>query len=77
MTENLNVFDQLKDQIKHLKSSAEILAETGKEIPAIARNMVRIKASVKMLELNIVDALEIKENELKTWIINNYIVATF
>ncbi len=66
MTENINIFDQLKDQIKHLKSSAEILGETGKEIPTIARNIVRIKASVKMLELNIVDALEMKENDMKT-----------
>lgn len=64
MTEKHNVFDQLKDQIKHLKSAAEILGETGKEIPAIERNIVRIVASVKMLELNIVDALEIKENDM-------------
>jgi len=66
MTEKPNVFDQLKEQIKQLKSAAEILGETGKEIPAIARNVVRIMASVKMLELNIVDALEIKENHMKT-----------
>jgi hypothetical protein len=66
MTEKPNVFVQLKEQIKQLKSSAEILGETGKEIPAVARNMVRIMASVKMLELNIVDALEIKENDMKT-----------
>ena len=66
MTEKPNVFVQLKEQIKQLKSSAEILGETGKEIPAVARNIVRIMASVKMLELNIVDALEIKENDMKT-----------
>ncbi len=66
MTEKPSVFDQLKDQIKQLKSTAEILRETGKEVPAVARNMVRIMASVKMLELNIVDALEIKENDMKT-----------
>ena len=66
MTETPNIFDQLKKQIKQLKSSAGILGETGKEIPAVARNIVRIKASVKMLELNIVDALEIKENDMKT-----------
>jgi len=66
MTEIPDIFDQLKEQIKQLKSSAEILDKTGKEIPAVARNMVRIMASVKMLELNIVDVLEIKENELKT-----------
>ncbi len=66
MTEKPTVFEQLKDQIKHLKFSAEILGETGKELPAVARNIVRIKASVKMLELNIVDALEINENDMKT-----------
>lgn len=66
MTENTNVYSQLNEQIKQLKSTAEILGETGKEIPAIARNMARIKASVKMLELNIVDALEIAENDMET-----------
>jgi len=66
MTKESYVFDQLSKQIKQLKSSAEILGETGKEIPAIARNVVRIKASVKMLELNIVDALEIKEIDMET-----------
>ena len=65
MTEKPDIFDQIKEQIKQLKSSAEILDKTGKEIPAVARNMVRIMASVKMLELNIVDALEIKENDMK------------
>jgi len=64
--ENANVYSQLNEQIKQLKSSADILGETGKEIPAVARNIVRIKASVKMLELNIVDALEIQDNDMKT-----------
>ena len=41
MTENPNIFDQLKKQIKQLKSSAEILGETGKEIPA-AMELVRL-----------------------------------
>ena len=46
--------NELKDQILHLKSSAEALQTTGNDIPAIARNITRILASVKMLELNIV-----------------------
>ncbi len=66
MTDNDNVYSQLNEQIKQLKSSADILGETGKEIPAVARNIVRIKASVKMLELNIVDVLEITGNNMKT-----------
>lgn len=65
MTEKSYTFHQLKEQIKLLKSAAEALGETGKEIPAIERNIIRIKASVKMLELNIVDALEIEENDMK------------
>lgn len=66
MTDNDNVYSQLNEQIKQLKSSADILGETWKEIPAVARNIVRIKASVKMLELNIVDVLEITGNNMKT-----------
>ncbi len=66
MTGESNTFNELKEQIIHLKSSAEILGETGKDIPAVARNIVRIMASVKMLELNIVDVLEINENDMIT-----------
>jgi hypothetical protein len=65
MTDNTTVYMELKDQIMHLKSSAENLGKTGKDIPAIARNIVRIMASVKMLELNIVDVLEIPESHEK------------
>jgi len=48
----------LKRQITELRSAAEQLAETGRDIPAVVRNVSRVLASIKMLELNIVDALE-------------------
>lgn len=54
-------YNALKDQILNLKAAVEKLEESGKTIPAISRNVARIKASVKMLELNIVDPLEIEE----------------
>ena len=49
---------ELKRQILDLKSTAEQLAETGQDIPAVARNVARVLASVKMLELNFVDVTE-------------------
>ena len=55
--------NELKDQILHLKSSAEALKTTGKDIPAIARNIARILASVKMLELNVVDAADLSPGD--------------
>ena len=63
MKENTAVYAQLKDQIMHLKSCVENLAETGRDIPAIACNIVRIAASVKMLELNIVDGLIMTDHD--------------
>ena len=58
MTDNTELFMALKDQIVQLKASAEQLAESGGDIPAVARNMSRVLASIKMLELNFVDALD-------------------
>ena len=49
---------ELKSQITDLRSAAERLAETGRDIPAVVRNVSRVLASIKMIELNIVDALE-------------------
>ena len=42
-------------EIEKLKSSVEDLRTLGKGIPALERNLVRIAASVKMLELNFID----------------------
>jgi hypothetical protein len=46
-------------QIQALKKSAEALSRLGEDFPAVARNSVRILASIKMLEINVSDLLEL------------------
>jgi hypothetical protein len=45
-------------KIQTMKGVAEELQEMGEPIPAIARNMVRILASIRMLEINMCDLVE-------------------
>jgi hypothetical protein len=54
------IFDlkELDDHIQQMKSEALRLKDKGKNFPALARNMERILASIKMLELNISIILE-------------------
>ena len=52
--------DDLKDinaKIRLMQEIAGELAERAEDIPALERNIVRIKASLKMLELNISDVI--------------------
>ena len=49
----------INDKIRSMKSDAEELHRIGKTIPAIEKNTVRILASIKMLELNISDAVDL------------------
>jgi len=58
MSAKSDQWGELKLQIMHLKAAAETLAASGQDIPAVKRNVSRVLASVKMLELNVVDALE-------------------
>ena len=46
-------------QIRAMKKSAEALSRLGEDFPAVARNSVRILASIKMLEINVSDLLEL------------------
>ena len=46
-------------RIKTIKKAAQELKELSTEIPAVDRNVVRILASVKMLEINISDLLDL------------------
>ena len=50
---------QINDKIQLLKKTAEDLNRMGEDFPAIARNTVRILASVKMLEINVSDLVEL------------------
>jgi len=49
----------INDKIQLLKKTAEELNQIGEDFPALARNTVRILASVKMLELNVSDVVEL------------------
>ena len=50
---------RINDKIQLLKKTAEELDRIGEDFPAIARNTVRILASIKMLEINVSDLVEL------------------
>ena len=58
-TPDLNEIDA---EIQSMKKSAEALRELGKDFPTVDRNIVRILASIKMLEINICDIVELELN---------------
>ena len=47
--------NKINAKIQLMKKTAEELNRIGENFPALARNTVRILASVKMLEINISD----------------------
>jgi hypothetical protein len=52
--------NKINDKIQVMKQTAQELNQMGKDFPAIARNTLRIMASVKMLEINISDLVELE-----------------
>ena len=52
--------DKINANIVLMKKAAEELNQMGKEFPALARNTVRILASLKMLEINVSDIMELR-----------------
>jgi len=50
---------KIYDKIRILKRTAEELNRMGEDFPALARNSIRILASIKMLELNVSDLVEL------------------
>ena len=46
-------------KIREIRKAAEELQELGGDIEAVQKNLVRLLASTKMLELNISDAISI------------------
>jgi hypothetical protein len=48
----------IEEKIQLMKEVAQELKVMGKNIPAMDRNLGRILASIKMLELNISDVLD-------------------
>lgn len=53
----------IADKIETLKRTATELKEVSRGIQAIDRNADRILASIKMLEINITDAIDIIDEE--------------
>jgi hypothetical protein len=51
--------NRIDDKIQLLKKTTEELNQLCQDFPAIARNTVRIMASVKMLEINVSDLVEL------------------
>ena len=54
-----NDLKKIDEKIQVMKSTAEELNRLGDNFPALARNTVRILASIKMLEINISDLVEL------------------
>ncbi|WP_372683573.1 hypothetical protein [Desulfosarcina sp.] len=50
-------------EVRNIKSAAEKLSRMSENFPALARNTVRILASVKMLELNINDYVALESED--------------
>jgi hypothetical protein len=58
--------NEIDSKIKMMKRTAEELARAGENFPAIARNIVRISAGIKMLEINISDVVELEKLDYKS-----------
>ena len=58
MAQQINL-KEINDKIQLMKNTAEELNRLGQDFPAIARNTVRILASVKMLEINVSDLVDL------------------
>ena len=52
--------NEIDSKIQMMKRTAGELARAGENFPAIARNIVRISAGIKMLEINISDVVELE-----------------
>ncbi len=63
---------QMAGEISKLKKTAEKLKDMGNDFPAVERNLRRILASIKMLELNVSDLVLTEENDLSTRRRNQY-----
>ena len=59
MTQQFNI-KGMASKIKALRKDAEELKKIAGGIPAVEKNADRILADIKMLEINIVDAAQLK-----------------
>jgi hypothetical protein len=59
MSQNINL-SEVDKEIKQLKRTSELLKEKTKLFPALQKNTARILASIKMLEINVSDILDLE-----------------
>lgn len=52
---------EISDKIRKMQMMADELSGKADHIPTLARNVVRIRASLKMLELGISDIMDLEE----------------
>jgi len=55
--------NEIDAKIQLMKKTAEDLNRIGEDFPALARNTVRILASIKMLEINVCDVVNLANND--------------
>ncbi|MBW2707491.1 MAG: hypothetical protein JRD84_14430 [Deltaproteobacteria bacterium] len=55
--------NEIDAKIQLMKKTAEELNRIGEDFPALARNTVRILASIKMLEINVCDVVHLADND--------------
>lgn len=51
---------EINAKIQLLKKTAQELNSIGEDFPALGRNTVRILASIKMLEINVSDLVDLQ-----------------
>ena len=57
-------YREIDFKIKLLKKTAEELKSSTREFPAVSKNVSRILASLKMLEINVSDAMEMDRKRI-------------
>lgn len=53
--------EEIDRQIKVIKQAVSDLSIARKQFPAVDRNLVRLSASLKMLELNVSDVIDVNQ----------------
>jgi len=59
MSQKINL-SKIGQEINNLKKTAELLKEKAEFFPALQKNTNRILASIKMLEINVSDILDLE-----------------
>ena len=54
--------NDINAKIQLMKETAQELGRIGEDLPALARNTVRILASIKMLEINFSDVVDFADS---------------